>query len=240
MIRTKHFHGRFTLVELLVVIAIIGILASLLLPAMSRARQAARRIACASNSKQLGTGFIMYRGDFNDFIAPPCVAGDHAQVGSVPERYTHQYHWDYYIGRVYFNYPVTAWGWCPNPKSWELLRCPTDTEPRHTVWANRSYGVPQYLVHSYAGMPVGRKAGKIGNPSKTYLLAEVDRENWSYLLNVVVLSASQSEVIVAKGENIGFIHNGASNFLFIDGHVGARRTWNIGGYTNSTANFTEE
>jgi prepilin-type N-terminal cleavage/methylation domain-containing protein len=74
----RHLRKGFTLIELLVVIAIIAILAAILFPVFAQAREAARKTQCISNARQIGMGFMLYYGDYdetliviNDFAGPP-------------------------------------------------------------------------------------------------------------------------------------------------------------------------
>jgi prepilin-type N-terminal cleavage/methylation domain-containing protein len=76
-------HGGFTLIELLVVIAIIAILAAMLLPALSRAKERARRTQCKSNLRQVTLGAMMYADDFASHYPDNTLANGNKQVSWV-------------------------------------------------------------------------------------------------------------------------------------------------------------
>src|ERR1043166_4666487 len=73
---TNRHEGRgFTLIELLVVISIIALLAAILFPVFSKARENARRASCQSNLKQIGLGILQYAQDSDEVMVPAWLAG---------------------------------------------------------------------------------------------------------------------------------------------------------------------
>lgn len=97
----------FTLIELLVVIAIIAILAAMLLPALNKARESARKSQCASQLKSLGAGIHLYLGDYDDILpAAFGPSGNNAVVSAPVTLYPYlqlppeHRNWNYYYHRI--------------------------------------------------------------------------------------------------------------------------------------------
>ena len=91
--RLKRRQEAFTLIELLVVIAIVAILASLLLPALARAKEQGQRAVCLSNLRQWGVALQMYANDYDDYF-PPNLDGS---IDAVSHGTNVQYMWRTYL-----------------------------------------------------------------------------------------------------------------------------------------------
>ncbi|MDD3695688.1 MAG: DUF1559 domain-containing protein [Lentisphaeria bacterium] len=183
----------FTLIELLVVIAIIGILAALLMPALSKSRERAQQTACVNNLTQLGLAFQMYVSEAEDYFP-------HYTNGS----------WGAGVegGWVYYekfpvptagNFEVKRGNLYPYVQDEKVYACPMDITESHC-----SYGVNSDTK--------GRKIIEVPASSQTPLLLEEGSTKETTNDGFFDLNYSPRDYLVDR-------HGGGNVFAFCDGHV---------------------
>ena len=229
----------FTLIELLVVIAIIAILASMLLPVLSRSKQKANQAKCTSNLRQLSFGTLMYIDDARGTFPGP---GSRATYGYHPED------WIYWrLSPAYPNVqksPITAGLGVINSN---MFRCPMDRDDTArfqqygTIGSDPGPYMYSYTMTSYDlenGFNPGVTSLFVGpaNSAKAYLfkLANVLGPTHKIMLVEEQTSHSPSESydprnaaasliddgrFQATGDSISIRHNKRGNVVFVDGHV---------------------
>ncbi len=165
----------FTLIELLVVIAIIAILASMLLPALSKAKLKAHGIKCVSNLRQLQLAWVMYADDHDDRLAPNLLGNTNAWIGgsvsSLPGATNLN---DIKNGRLF-----------PYNNSYEIYRCPSDiafkiggrnvVRVRSVSMNGRMAGDP-VAEFVNPGVPFFRKSTDINKPSPSQANVFIDED----------------------------------------------------------------
>lgn len=217
-----HFHrGNFTLVELLIVIAIIAILASMLLPALNKARMSAKGTSCQSNLKQIGNAAMLYSNDYNDYLAPK-LAGP--PVGDLEN-------WAMKYGHLYLGGSLNDSGGPVSNKSWKLFRCPAGRRQGDEGLMPLQYGILRILVSSSL-MPKLMKRNMHPHPGRTYFIAEADFDGLNVITNPTSVGISKDGHVSSyqnyfdNSRQIGPNHNNAACFLYIDGHVKRNINWN--------------
>jgi len=207
----------FTLIELLVVIAIISILASILFPAFSRAREMARRTSCMSNQKQLGLAVMQYTQDYDESFPS-------AAVGPAAAGYAGG--WIYY-SRFPADSPGTTPGYDPRygaiysyVKNVQVFVCPDDSKGRQN---GNSYAMNgcDFVGSASAASPFvsGKTLAAFDASSNLIMFMEEVEDGNNTDSDSTDDGYFLAPVAGVGGNLISTRHTDGNNITFVDGHT---------------------
>ncbi len=207
---------RFTLIELLVVIAIIAILAGMLMPALSTARENGKKMKCLSNLKQFGVNMQCYAGDNKGFLFPFL---DYTRTPSV-------WWWNNYY-HEYAKLPIKGKYYCPNS-----VYAKTNPDYVTGVYSfNKQYSAWIQADGSFVSTR-GPSIFLIKSPSMVITLADGRGASYGSIEQRI-----RTDINNAACHTI-FPHLGTAATLFMDGHTAAFKPY-PGGWPTEIVKFSE-